>query len=69
MMSSDLEKIKAKSKLAGAEPSGDEAKIAKFEAEVIKKENLLIEQQKEKNLLMAEEGNRIHFFDASFGSF
>ena len=70
-MSSDLEQIKAKivatdaelgtakRKLEEAVKSGDQRKIAKYEDDVKRKENLLIEQQKEKNILLAGPGTTI----------
>jgi hypothetical protein len=73
-MSSELEVIKAdivmtkdelaiaKQKLAEAEGTGVDAKIAKHEAEVERKEKLLTEQQKEKNLLLDRTGNVIYIF-------
>jgi len=62
---SDIASTKAelatvKSKLADAEKAKNEASIAKYEADVIRKENLLTQQQKKENLLLkAGSGNII----------
>jgi len=61
-ISATEDKLKiAERKLAEAEGTGDNAKIAKHEAKVEILQLLLTEQQKKENLLLAGTGNVIHY--------